>query len=240
MISTLTKKLTFPTLLLAVHLNIIAAASPIISVDQADQEIAIDEQDRIESDSRFHPSERVKLDHIKGRQADGVKAYLIDPHLEGGFIPPDDRSAGLQIKACRLQLFGIYELEKEKSFAGKNDIGIFTKFRFKLIEDWRGGAANGHKHVHLVMQGGEIEYKGEKLRAENTIAHYVVGKRYLLQAGTRENNKSDGVVYSYSPFIEVVKGLLYPGPDVNVFTSGTSLSSARAEVADALKKRSCE
>jgi hypothetical protein len=241
MTTTLPRKLTLSTLMLLISLHMFAEANTVTSVSEAGQEITIDEKDRVASDSVFHPSERLgTLDRIKGTHPDGVKGFEIRPHLEGGFVSPDDRSQQLWTKACRLQVFGIYELEKKKSFPGKDNIGIFTKFRFKLIEDWRGGVRSGHKYLHLVTEGGEIEYKGEKLRVDNSITRYTIGKRYLLLTGTRGNDDSNLVVYSYSPFIEVSNGMLYPAPNVNIFAPGTSLSTAHAEIADALKERNCE
>lgn len=241
MMFTLSRKLMLPALVFSISLHVFAEANATTSASQVEQEITIDEKDQVESNSAFHVAERFgTVDHIKGTHPDGVKGFEIRPKFDSWNVSPSDRSDRLRVKACRFQVFGIYELEKKKSFLGKDNVGIFTKFRFKLIEDWRAGVRNGHKHFDLVTEGGEIEYKGEKLRIDNSITHYAIGKRYFLMAGTRGKDESNMVIYSYSPFIEVLNGILYPASDVDVFTSGTSLSTAHAEIAEALKGRNCE
>lgn len=204
-----------------------------------DGDIVVDEEEKIESVNVFHLSAREKLTRISGRHVDGVRGYTVSPHLEGGITERNDRSTLLRNFACNEQVFGIYELEAAKSFAGKDDIGVFTKYRFKLIDDWRDGNSLRSKVIHMTVEGGEIDYNGEKIRVENPLLRYVIGGRYFLSAGSRGKG-GDKLVYAYSPFIEISNGTLYPAPGIQLFPSGMSVSKAKVEVLQSLQKKGCE
>ncbi|GEM_PF-2284915 len=212
-----------------------------VSHVSAASNVTVDENDKLASAAAFHRNLRTDtLDSILGTHPDGAKGYTITPRLEGGVVAAaGDRVSLLTNKACLKQVFGIYELEAVKSFAGKDDVGIFTKLRFKLIDDWRSGAQHDGKQALLVMQGGEIERKGETLRVVNPLLRYVVGGTYLLVAGDRKYVNWN-VIYAYAPFIEVRNGRIYPAPVDPLFPLGTSVARAKAEVRAALQKRACE
>lgn len=184
-----------------------------------------------------------RLDRIKQRHLDGVRGLTVHAASER---PPRRNVTGdsalddVWSVACRSAEFGLFELESAKSFVGQDDEGIFTKLRFKRLEDWRGDVRSPAGVVQLVISGGEVVHKGETIRIDNPYGKYEVGSTYVLAAGNRSAPTRERTIYDDPPFMEVRDATIYAAPGWTPFASGTSLKSAKASVAKALDAKACE
>jgi len=227
--STLFRTLVLTALLGVSHLNVGAAV-------QAADPIEAEVLER--AAQRFHSR---KIDRVDTRHLDGVRGYKITTTTTNyANANPEQRKRTLRNMACNAVVFGIAKLEAEKSFVGKDGGGVFTRFRFRLVEDWRAlPERKVDPVVQLVVEGGEAKYKGETIRVENARADYQIGSSYLLVAGSRFNANEGKTLYELPPLIEVADGVLYPAPASELFASGTSISRARAEIDAATPAGSC-
>lgn len=221
--------MVLPALLAACHVSAIAAAQSTETVEAEVHEKAV---------KRFHPR---KIERLVTRLFDGVKGTIISATSDNLIeSTPEQRSRTLRNMACNGSVFGIVKLEARKTFVGKDDRGVFTRFRFRVLDDWR-AAPDSKKGqiVHLVMEAGEVKHKGETVRIENARADYQVNASYLLAAGSRFNQDEGSIFYDHPPLIEVVDGILQPIPGSLLFASGTPVRAAKAEVANATPAGSC-
>ena len=226
---TLIRRMVLLSLFAAFHFHAGAA-------DQAADPIAVDIPEKAAS-RLFAP----KISRIDTRHLDGVKGTTMTS-TDSGYAGAtrEERNRTMRNFVCNAPVFGVVKLEAARSFIGKDDRGVFTRFRFRVLDDWR--AAPNRKAsviVHIVMPGGEAKYKGETVRIDNALADYQVNSTYLLMAGTRFNTDDGNVLYDQPPLIEVVDGVLYPAPGSEMFGSGTELSKAKAELTAAVPAGSC-
>ena len=125
-------------------------------------------------------SRKLSLEALRKRdpQPDGAREYSSSGNLclPGTDIP--ERRLDLAVRyACYAAFFGIAEVTGARSFAGAGGIGIFTKYRLRLVEDWRPGSQSAGGTFDLVMHGGEIVEDGETFRARHPYTGYRVGAR---------------------------------------------------------------
>lgn len=136
--------------------------------------------------------------------------------------------------ACSGATFGLVQLEGALAFVGKDNLGVFTKYRFRILDDWNAAKRPGPTTIHLIMEGGEVEHRGEKVRVENLNAKYQIDRQYVLVAGRGPT------VYDAPPLIEVIDDTIYPAPDSAPFRSGTTIAQAKAAIGRALQKWPCK
>lgn len=202
-----------------------------ITVDADDQAIATNE---------LGGSRKLALSTIPMRHLDGVKGYKVYFTFEGPTLKqPEQLRRRIAHLACNSAVFGLVELEKSKSFVGKADVGVFTKFRFRLLDDWRAIPAEKGRDIHLIMQGGEVTFAGEKIRVENPYASYKVGGQYIIAAGRANGDAAQKPIFQTPPFHEVNDNLVHPAPDGALFAPGTTLEQAKTIVKDAVAKEGC-
>jgi hypothetical protein len=221
----------------AVLLGFLAAWG--LNVNAAEQvEEPVEESIRKEVRKRFNTQ---KFDRIGTHHLDGVKGYKVSiPIMEFQPKDPVRRQHLLQNVACQSRVFGLVKVEEMKVFIGEGDRGIFTRVRFRIVEDWRPrNEPVPDMIVYKVLEGGEIERQGETIRIDNPLADYRLGSLYLLTAGNRNAGNPDNDLYGLSPVIEVVDGILYPDPGSLLFTPGTSVDRAKEEISSAIPGGSC-
>src|SRR5471032_3206475 len=105
------------------------------SVIAANSGLTVDDKDR-EKGVKFYPRDQGhKLVDIESRHPDGVRGLTSFEHPEP--VRMGDRPAYLRYYACDFSIFGVVELQDSKSFVAKDDKGILTKLRFKMVDSWR-------------------------------------------------------------------------------------------------------
>ncbi len=205
-------------------------------------EVVVDDSDKAEAPKAFAYGKKHDIKMIGARHLDGVKG--LDLHIEDeppirANVLPDPVLDGLRSLACGAQAFGLVELEDAISFVGSGDLGVFTKLRFKLVDDWRAKKEANGKVVHLVVPGGEVNNSGERIRISTKYANFKTGEQYILYTGTRFNPKK--VIYDTPPLIEVQDKTLFVAADSHSpLSSGLSPSQAKALVNKALSQKGCE
>lgn len=206
---------------------------------QERQALAVDSNEQARASASIGGSRKLSLNRLPANKLDGVKGYRVYPSAEGPSLQqPEQLRKTVAHMACQAAVFGLVELEAAKTFVGKDDVGIFTKFRFRIVDDWRADAGNTGRTVDLVMQGGEIERDGQKFSVENPHASYQVGSQYVLVAGTRADSQK--TIFDSPPFLEVSEELIHPAPGWTPFAPGTGVQQARGEVAAALAREGCK
>lgn len=227
--SKLIRILALQALLGVCHLNVGAA-------EQKADPVGAEIQDR--ATQRFRAA---KIDRIETRHLDGTRGYKVTATSTSySKASPEQRQRTLRNIACNAVVFGVAKLESARSFVGRDGGGVFTRFHFRLLDDWRAMPERRvDPVVQLVMEGGEAKYQGETVRVENALADYQVGSSYLLAAGSRFNTTDNKVLYEQPPLIEVADDVLYPAPNSELFASGTSVSRAKAEIDAATPLGSC-
>lgn len=179
---------------------------------------------------------------ITKRHPDGVKGYMFSAESEPPVFTtaiPDRRLDALRLFACSAGAFGVAELVSQKSFVGKGGLGVFTKMKFKILDDWRSEAPDNKKMAQVIVLGGEAEWKGERFRIKNSAVHVKENARYVLIAGNRFTDKQE-VLYGNVRLFEVVDNTLYSAPGWTPFPQGIPLAQAKADVAKALAMRGCK
>jgi hypothetical protein len=224
----------------AVALLCITVGAKSIANPQQDP-VEVDTQEQLKAAQLLGGSRKLALSDIQGRHIDGVKGYKVYPVLEGPSLAQNEQLQKLVARmACKATVFGLVELEAAKSFVGKNDIAVFTKYRFRILEDWHVEASQRDSVVHLIMHGGEVTHAGEKYRVDNPYASYKIGGRYVLMAGSADKNAPPHSIFETPPFLEVSDDLIYPAPGWTPFARGTTLEQARAAVSSAVGKEGCK
>jgi hypothetical protein len=222
------RTLALPALIGVSHLNAVA-------VGQTEDPVSIEVQAHAVRHLRVP-----KIERIDRRHQDGVRGYKITSATRYATANPEHRKRVLRNIACNAVVFGIAKLETTQSFVGKDGDGVFTLFRFRLLEDWHAlPDRNVDTDVQLVIEGGETSYKGEAIRVENALADYQVGSSYLLVAGSRFNSNDGNILYEQSPLIKVADDILYPAASSELFAAGTAIHSAKAEIDAATPAGSC-
>jgi hypothetical protein len=211
-----------------------------IASSQQDQ-IEVDAAEQLKATQLLGGSRKLALSEIQGRHTDGVKGYKVYPVLEGPSLAQSEQLQKLVARmACSASVFALVELEAARSFVGKNDIAVFTKYRFRILEDWRVEATRKDPVVHLIVHGGEVTHAGEKYRVENPTARYQTGGRYVLMAGSSDNNAPPHSIFETPPLLEVSDDLIYPAPGWTPFAHGTTLEQAKAAIGRAVGKEGCK
>lgn len=227
------------------HLTIAAvmAAASLSSSAKATEPLDISDSDVEAASEHLGGGKRTALDNLKARHLDGVKGLTVYSQAEKPPHPTgfSDQNLGLIWQlACSSSVFGIVQLEGKHSFVGKNNEGVFTKLRFKMIDDWRGYEVDNRQSIDIVVSGGETKYKGEVVRFDNPYGRYEVGSQYLLAAGGRRAAQAGAKTwYQNPPFIEVNDGSLNAAPGWTPFPTGTRLKAAKASVAEAMAIKLC-
>ncbi|QGZ39487.1 hypothetical protein [Pseudoduganella flava] len=212
-------------------------AGALAAASDEKQQIEVDDKDRLRAQQGM--SRKLALQKLKPAELDGVKSYRVVRQPEGpGLDKPEQLRQVVAHMACVAAVFGLVELEDAKSFVGKDDVGIFTKYRFRILDDWRARSQTNGRKVFLVMHGGEAVHNGERYRAENPAAHYRKGEQYVLIAGTVDDEQR--TIHDTPPFLEVSEGIVHPGPGWTPFAPGTALAQAKAQVADAVDREGCK
>jgi len=202
--------------------------------------VSVAETEKARAAEHFHVGQRDNVETLKRKHLDGVRGYSVHTTIEGGITDGAQRTVRLSNLACNSAVFGLVQLEGAKPFVGKDNAGVFTKFRFRILDDWRAQENRGAPIVHLIMEGGEVEHKGEKVRVENSLAKYKLNGTYVLAAGNKSASKFDHAIYATPPFMEVSSNTIYSAPGATPFSSGTSVAKAKLEVDQALETRKCE
>jgi hypothetical protein len=224
------RNLLLAPLLTTASLGAIAAekapVGPVVVVEDSERERAV---------QVLAPSKKLDLANLDLRHADGVKGYQTIPVEEGlDAGTPEKRTAALVRLACNASVFGLVTLDGAASFVGKGDRGVFTKFRFRVIQDWRAGTENDSPDVHLIVHAGELVHAGERVRVENPLANYKIGAAYILATGVRSGADYGKTIYELPPFVAVENSVILPPHGLNVFAAGTTVRQAQADVAQAL------
>jgi hypothetical protein len=210
----------------------VVAANPDLTVDQNDEDIAA---------PMYPSSKKLKLDNIEDRHPDGVRGLTFFSFPE----PP----VGSGLKQDRVQealrhsdVFGVAEVADSKSFVGKNDHGVFTKLRFKLVESWSVRPGPKAQTFHMIVVGGEVTHKGEVIRISNSQGSYVKGRRYLMIIdGDRSATAAEKTFTEDTYLLEVSNGNIRTAAGGwSPFESGTSLIRAKALVQESLEQKGCQ
>jgi hypothetical protein len=181
------------------------------------------------------------IEFMSSKHLDGVKGAALE--IDIGPPPyttalPDKRLDALRLFACTSAAFGQAELVGKKSFLGKDGDGVFTKMRFRIIDDWRDQPENS-KVITVVSQGGEVNWKGQKYRVTSKFTDFKIGSKYILVAGSRFEPASDSI-FENLRFFEVVNDSIYSGPGWSPFSQGSTILSAKGDVTKALTQRGCK
>lgn len=228
------RKSLLPALLIVAATSVVAANS----------ELTVDSNDRDIAAPMYPTSKKLKLDKIDGRHPDGVRGLTFfsysEPPVRSGLMQ-DPAQEVLRRYACNSDVFGVAEVEDSKSFVGKNENGVFTKLRFKLVDSWRVRPGPKAQTFQLIVVGGEVEYKGEIIRISNSQGSYIKGRRYLMILAGDRSETVDQKIFAGDPLLlEVSNGIIYPAPGWSPFEPGTSLIRAQALVQESLEPKGCE
>lgn len=123
------------------------------------------------------------------------------------------------------------------SFTG-SDGGIYSKLRFRVLDDWRPHVRDPAPDVDVLIIGGEIVRDGERLRMEDAEGQYRLGQRYVLIAGGYRQ-AGDAVLRAYLHFLPVDGGVIHVAPGEMTFANGVSTIQASADVARAVAMAPC-
>jgi hypothetical protein len=213
-----------------------------VSVMAADEQVTVDDNDQDTAAFWFSIPKRLKLDNLQGRHPDGVRGTTYRSVPGSPVVPSetqDPDQEALRSFACGHAVFGVAELHNSKSFIGKDEIGIFTKLRFKLVDSWSVQPGSKVQSFDLLVRGGEVEYKGEIIRLGNPQAAYVKGRHYLMILhSAKDKNKK---IFVGSPYLlEISNGTIYPASGWSPFKPGTTLTRAKAMVQESLEQKGCE
>jgi hypothetical protein len=229
------KKPCIPALLMIIA-TWASAANPDLVVDRTDQDKAELLNPR--------PSKKLKLDNIQGRDSDGVRARAVFTVPEPPAVSGQNQNIvqeALRYYACYDSIFGVAEVQDFKSFVNRSETNVFTKVRFKLIDDWSARPGPKEQTFDLIVEGGEADYKGEVVRVNNPQANYVKGRRYVMIIGGNSPGAADKKVFVGSPYlIKVLNESIYPAPGWSPFKPGTNLDQAKALVGEALALKGCD
>jgi len=215
----------------------VIAADADLTIDDGDQDIA---GSLLPKAKRMR--QRLKLDDLRNyKHPDGVlgTTYFSAPEAPPVSGEMDPAQEVLRRFACRYAVFGVAELQHSRSFIGKDEIGIFTKLHFKLVESWSEQPALKAKSFNLLVVGGTIEDKAETIRLDNPQAAYVKGRHYLMIMNSAKD-KNKGVFAGSPYFLEISNGTIYSAPGWSPFEPGTNITRAKAMVYDAVKQKGCE
>jgi hypothetical protein len=80
------------------------------------------------------------------------------------------------------------------------------------------------------MHVGEVDYQGERFRAENPSASYKVGSRYVLLTPGDGGAVTPDPIFAKPPYLEVSDNMIFPPPGRAPFEVGTSLQQAKDEM----------
>lgn len=236
MTSKLLRNLLLASLLATANLGAMAAerAPP-------KQPVVVEDSESERAVRDLAPSKKHKLANVDQRHIDGVKGYKTIPVQEGPDVgTPEKRTAALAHLACNASVFGLVTLENAKSFVGKGDTGVFTKLRFRVIQDWRADAKNKAPVVHLIVHAGELVHAGEPVRVENPLANYKIDSSYILAVGARSSPDQGKSIYELPPFIDVENNTIFPARGWDVLAAGTTVRQAQADVAKAVAAKGCK
>ena len=227
-----TNNLLLISVLLATHTRLCAQApEPAVQVQADDIEQAA---------QHFATSRKLRMDSLEGRHPDGVKGYRIYHTAEGpGLDQPEQLLQVIGSLACRATVFGLVELEGATSFVGKDAIGVFTKLKFRVIDDWRADTRSAPHVVYLIVSGGEVVHAGEKIRADNPSADYKLHSSYILVGEAGADAGKDSTMVSLPPLLEVQDNVIHPGPGWTPFAPGTTVQQAKDQVAKAVSITGC-
>jgi hypothetical protein len=184
-------------------------------------------------------SNQLKLDYIQQRHPDGVRGltYIAVPEAPVRSGQPADRAEMLRHYACSLAVFGLAELTDSTSFIGKENREVFTKLRFKLVENWQ--VRPRLQTFDVIVRGGEVVYQGERIRMVHSLANHVQGHRYVMMlGGSRSPTARTFAAEPY--FLDAAHGAIAAGLGWSPFESGISLGRAKAMVGTAVAQRGCE
>jgi hypothetical protein len=203
--------------------------------------VVVEDSERERAVRDFAPSKKLDLANPDLHHADGVKGYKVFPVQEGPDVgTPDKRMAALARLACHASVFALVTLDGATSFAGQGDRGVFTKLRFRVIQDWRADAENASPEVHLIVHAGEFVHAGERVLVENPLANYKIGASYIVATGVRSSPDHGKTLYELPPFVAVENGVILPPHGWDVFAAATTVRQAQADVAQALAAKGCD
>ncbi|KQV53470.1 hypothetical protein ASC95_12100 [Pelomonas sp. Root1217] len=141
--------------------------------------------------------------------------------------------------ACSYAIFGVADLQGAKSFVGKNEIGILTKLRFKIVDNWKAGSIPKDQFFDLIIPGGEVMHKGEMFRLGDPLTSYVKGRRYLMIIQGDTENAEKNYFVELPRLLEVSNGIIRAPYSATPF-DGMSLSRVKASAQEALEQKGCE
>ena len=233
MTSRIMTRALLPTILL------LASAGALAASPQQKEPLDVDASERLSAKNSVGGSRKLSLQKMEPSSLDGVKGYRVYPSAEGPSLKDTDELRRVVAHmACHTAVFGLVELEAAKPFVGQDDVGIFTKFRFRVIDDWRANGAGSGRTVDLVMMAGEVSRDGERYRIENPHALYEVGGRYVLIAGTKSQEQK--TIFGSPPFLEISDDMIHPAPGWTPFAPGSTVQQAKSEVVAALVQEGCK
>jgi hypothetical protein len=207
----------------------------------AKEPVEIDADDRVRAAAQLGSTKKLALSALKPFHIDGTKGYSVHAIIEGPSLKqPELMRKRIALSACRANVFGLVELESARSFVGKDDAGVFTKYRFRVLDDWRAAPTDQGKKVDLILEGGEITHGGEVYRAENAFAKYEVGSKYVLLAHNADKHLGKKAILDTPPALEVVDDIVHPGLGWTPFAPGLTLEQAKNVVKEAVAKEGCE
>lgn len=219
---------------------LVTARLPAMCAETPEPAVRVEADDKEHAARHFGNSRKLRMDNLERRHLDGVKGYSIHYTTEGpGLDQPEQLLQAIGSLACRATVFGLVQLEGATAFVGKDDIGVFTKLKFRVMDDWRADKRAGPLVVHLIVPGGEVVHAGEMVRVDNPHANYKVNSSYILVGQAGAEAGEDETLYGPPPLLEVKDNVIYPGPGWTPFAPGTSVQQAKDQVANAVSIRGC-
>lgn len=210
-----------------------------LPVDATNSGLSIDDRAREQSLKFYHGDPNLKLDKHESRHPDGARGFTFFEAPE--HAPQSSHGpATLRYYACNLAVFGVADLEDSRSFVGKDEIGILTKLRFRIVDDWRWGSKSKNQIFDVIIPWGEVMHKGEIFRLSNPLAAYVKGRRYLMVVHRAWlDAASENYFVGVPRLLEVSDGIIRSPFSALPFESGMRLSLAKASVREALQQQGC-
>lgn len=204
-------------------------------------EIDITADDSAKAAMRENYLSSSKLDSIQGRHLDGARGvnFISNPPVPP-FNPraPDPQLEVLKYYACKAAAFGEYKLINQRSFVGDGGNFIYTKRRFKLVDDWSIRDEPTLDVLDVVMRGGEVIWKGEKIRLENEKQKFKVGRNYIVAVGVRTPTQKK-LIFGEMLFLEVDNGSIYPGDSFELFEAGTKTADVKKKLNESITSSEC-
>jgi hypothetical protein len=189
------------------------------------------------------------LSKIRFRHSDGTKGHDWSSSEEPPYFnmyraaTRDSHRAILHKYGCDARVLGAAQLLGSKSFVNLEGTQIYTKYKFKILQDFRfDGADKMRQIVYVVMLGGEAKINGEKIRVNNLNSPFSLsgGGEFLL-AITEDPISKNGSTYMQNPsYIEIKDDRIFPpGGNWLGFKSGTTLAEFASKLSEISMAKGC-